>query len=99
MIKKRVMNGYGTTIACYDMNIPDHESAQCGLCYADEDGTIALISYTTNVCGYNPITGEKYCNGTFSATTRKHIGWFCHYINTRYGANTSYQEMKKISKE
>lgn len=40
-----------------------------------EDGTEQLISYTTVVIEITP-EGWMHCNGLYSMTTIKHIGWF-----------------------
>lgn len=48
-----------------------------GKCYAvfDEYGAISLVSYSTTVIVIDP-SGWLTCSGTYSATTRKHIGAF-----------------------
>lgn len=48
-----------------------------GKAYAviDDYGAISLISYTTTVIVIDP-HGWLTCSGTYSATTRKHIGAF-----------------------
>lgn len=40
-----------------------------------EDGTEQLVSYTTTVIEITP-EGWMHCNGLYSMTTIKHIGWF-----------------------
>ena len=60
----------------------DHASAAAKVrIYEDENGTrsrIELISYSTMVCAMEFRDDANYveCTGTYSATTRKHIGWF-----------------------
>lgn len=77
----------------------DHPSAQAKIRITeDENGTrraIELISYNTNVCGlyYNDDGDFVECSGTYSATTRKHIGWFAkEYCPARF----SYYTFKNI---
>ena len=40
-----------------------------------EDNTVQLVSYTTTVIEITP-DGWLSCNGLYSMTTIKHIGWF-----------------------
>ena len=57
-----------------------------GQCHAiiDENGAIALVSYRTTVIVIDPM-GWLTCFGTYSATTRKHIGAFMkEYTNFSY---------------
>ena len=61
----------------------------------DDDGNINLFSYVTLVC---TITADKWltCTGTYSQTTRKHIGAFMHeYVSYPSGAHGSYYEAKE----
>lgn len=70
------------------MKIAGHESAQvCINLY--NDGSIALQSYATIVAEINK-DGWMKINGLYSATTRKHLGWF----GKMYGV--SYQEIKSF---
>lgn len=48
-----------------------------GKCYAiiDEHGATSLVSYSKTVIVIDP-AGWLTCSGTYSATTRKHIGSF-----------------------
>ena len=55
----------------------------------DENGGIELISYVTMVISIDP-QGWLVCTGTYSATTRKHIGAFMH----EYGNGASYYTAK-----
>ena len=57
-----------------------------GQCYAviDEYGAISLVSYATTVITIDP-AGWLTCYGTYSQTTRKHIGAFMkEYTNFSY---------------
>ena len=50
----------------------------------DENGAISLVSYSTTVIVIDPM-GWLTCTGTYSATTRKHIGAFMkEYTNMNY---------------
>lgn len=50
----------------------------------DENGAISLVSYRTTVIVIDPM-GWLTCSGTYSATTRKHIGAFMkEYTNMNY---------------
>lgn len=63
-------------------------TAQSGV-IIDEHHAIHLISYTTPVVNIDPM-GWLTCNGTFSATTRKHIGAFMK----EYAPNFNYHTCK-----
>lgn len=54
-----------------------------GQAYAtiDEHGAISLVSYRTTVIVIDPF-GWLTCSGTYSATTRKHIGAFMKEYTT-----------------
>ena len=57
-----------------------------GKCHAviDENGAISLVSYFTTVIVIDP-RGWLTCYGTYSATTRQHIGAFMkEYTNFTY---------------
>ena len=94
MKRKNVVIGYSVQSVFYDNVLPTCPNGSCGYSIS-EDGTYILISYVTNVCGYNPNTGEIYCNGTYSATTRKHIGLFAKFLNSLFGTNLSYYTFKE----
>ena len=51
---------------------------------------VSLISYSTLVCTISP-EGWLTCTGTYSATTRKHIGAFMH----EYGNGADYYTAKR----
>lgn len=72
-----------------EMRMPEHESAQCKV-LVREDGTILLQSYQTIVCSISR-DGWLDCSGTYSATTRKHIGWFMRL----YGRGCGYYTAKE----
>lgn len=54
-----------------------------------EDGNTCLISYTTTVVKIDA-DGWLECYGTYSATTRRHIGAFM----TEYGNGYTYHDAK-----
>lgn len=60
----------------------------------DEDGNIYLYSYVTLVCELTH-DGWLTCTGTYSQTTRKHIGAFMkEYVSYPNGERGSYYEAK-----
>lgn len=65
----------------------EHKSAQASINYYI-DGTVALQSYQTIVVEMR----ENWIkvNGLYSATTRKHIGWFAKMLNL------TYQDLKRL---
>lgn len=69
--------------------IKGHESAKCYV--VSDSGQLALVSYTTVVC-YTK-NGKLYCTGLYSATTRKHIGWFLREFLPQF----SYYDVKAIA--
>ena len=70
----------------------DHKAASAWI--YETENEISLISYSTRV-----ITMKKgkdiqvECTGTYSATTRKHIGWFVR----EFMPDLSYYDMKNIA--
>lgn len=62
------------------MKFKGHENAQA---YVITDGTdMILVSYTTSVITLRD--GWLHVNGLYSATTRKHIGWFMKELGFSY---------------
>ena len=60
------------------------------------DGTIELQSYTTTVISVTP-EGWLSCSGTYSATTRKHIGWFMRQLCREHNlSGLDYYTAKKL---
>ena len=66
--------------------------AQAKVTYYD-CGAVELTSYVTCVC-YISEDGWLDCTGTYSQTTRKHIGAWCKEINRRLGCNIDYYTCK-----
>jgi hypothetical protein len=65
----------------------------------DENGNIHLFSYVTLVCTITK-DGWLTCTGTYSQTTRKHIGAFMReYVEYPNGERGTYQEAKRCYEE
>lgn len=64
--------------------------AQAQVKITDEE--IVLISYITNVIIIDRKSGNVICSGTYSPTTRKHIGAFCK----EYLPKLCYQDIKQL---
>lgn len=78
------------------LNLKNHAYAQCHIRVHDS-GDIDFISYQTRVISVVYRNGQRFieCTGTYSATTRKQIGWFCK----EYIPDKSYHDMKEIARE
>lgn len=74
----------------------NHEQAQAWVnCY--DNGTKALISYTTTVIMIDE-EGWLKVNGLYSRTTIKHIGWFMREMGFSYQtAKTLYLNNKEMN--
>lgn len=59
----------------------DHPSAQA-LIHEADNGDKALVSYTTTVAYM--VDGWLFVDGLYSATTRKHLGWFMKELGLSY---------------
>lgn len=73
-------------------SLKNHPYSQC---YVEvENGTTCFVSYSTAVIFITNEGGKRYveCTGTYSATTRKQIGYFLK----EYAPDLIYQDMKKI---
>ena len=64
--------------------IKGHESANVRM--IESGNKLLLVSYTTTVCTVDA-GGWLTCTGLYSATTRKHIGWFCRNEGYAIGYN------------
>lgn len=71
----------------------EHASAQARINYYT-NGMVALQSYNTIVVEVNE--GWVKVNGLYSATTRKHIGWFAKMLNLTYQDLKSFYEDNMI---
>lgn len=71
----------------------DHPSAQAWIYSDEKTGEVMLVSYNTTVCGVTA-DGWLWCNGTYSRTTIKHIGWFMRHVAKLYGVRLSYYDAK-----
>lgn len=78
MYTTKIIDGYYEKRVTYDKRLAYCPYGSCGACFAP-DGSILLISYTTKVIEISP-EGWTICTGTYSATTRKHIGAFFERI-------------------
>lgn len=71
------------------LRMPEHESAQCYIerTIDTETGELireTLVSYTTDVIIFDYKNNTVEVTGTYSATTRKHIGWFARLHGMNY---------------
>lgn len=62
--------------------INGHEHAAVKI-YEYDDGSCKLVSYSTIVCELDK-NGWLICNGLYSRTTIKHIGWFMRELGFNY---------------
>lgn len=72
--------------------LANHKYSQC---YVEIVGNVTTFtSYSTPVIYMATIEGKRYmeCTGTYSATTRKQIGYFLK----EYAPDLSYYDMKNI---
>lgn len=80
----------------YTKKFAEHKSAQVKKEYY-EDGTIALVSYTTTVAVIDP-EGWLSVRGLYSRTTIKHISWFMKEIGSSYyTAKQLYLDSKEMN--
>lgn len=80
----------------YSKKFSEHKSAQAKKEYY-ENGTIALVSYSTTVAVVNP-EGWLSIRGLYSRTTIKHIGWFMRELGSTYQtAKMLYQDNKEMN--
>lgn len=77
---------------CTKKPIKEHAHANCYVRLYD-DGNVVLMSYTTPVIFYDAGLHTLSCSGLYSATTRKHIGWFLK----EYFPTVTYQDIKRIA--
>lgn len=89
--KARVVYGYFEKVVevNVDRKLKNMPYAQAGV-RIDEYGAITLVSYETEVINIDPM-GWLTCTGTYSASTRKHIGAFLK----EYAPNITYQDAKR----
>lgn len=82
MYRKQIVDGYFVKTVTYDERLEFCPNGSCGKDYTD-NGDVILMSYTTPVAGVDH-TGYAWCTGTYSATTRKHIGAFAKEFGLTY---------------
>ena len=70
-----------------------HEYAQAAV--YENGNQLDLVSYVTRVITVKYENGKRMieCTGTYSPTTRKHIGWVCR----EYIPDLTYYDMKNIA--
>ena len=75
------------------MKLKNHPYAKCAV--EVRNGMTCFISYSTPVIFISYRDGHRYieCTGTYSATTRKQIGYFLK----EYAPDLSYHDMKSIA--
>jgi len=75
--------------------LENHRYAQCHV--EVEDNRIVFVSYSTAVIFITYRDGQRFveCTGTYSATTRKQIGYFLK----EYAPDLCYYDMKRIAGE
>lgn len=88
MYTKKIVDGYVEKTVTYDKRLEYCPYGSCGVVF--NSNGIHLVSYTTCVCSIDN-DGFLSCTGTYSATTRKHIGAFLK----EYAPNLCYQDVKK----
>lgn len=80
----------------YSKSVAGHEYAQAHENIFD-DGSVQLVSYTTTVIEITP-EGWLHCNGLYSMTTIKHIGWFMRERGLTYQlAKQLYHDCKEYN--
>lgn len=92
MYTKIVNDGYYRKPVTYDERLKYCPYGSAGVMFG-ADGSISLYSYTTRIITIDN-DGWMDCTGTYSATTRKHIGAFLK----EYGNGFGYQTAKELAK-
>lgn len=75
---------------------PEHKYASAYV-WQDNDG-YTLVSYSTCVAHLDN-DGWLTVNGLYSATTRKHLGWFAKYVARLANSTVTYYDMKRCYKD
>lgn len=91
MYTKNVVDGYFIKTVSYDRNLKYCPYGSAGVDIGADH--FYLRSYTTLVIALNIKDGWLECTGTYSATTRKHIGAFLK----EYAPRLSYYDIKRIA--
>lgn len=95
MIKYRCPNGHTVEVSCKLKYMP---TATAGI-NLYMNGQVELMSYETSVISIDA-DGWLTCTGTYSATTRKHIGAFLKEwapLLSYYDAKTAYEDNHKVN--
>ena len=92
MYNKNIVDGYYCKSVTYGKRLQYCPYGSAGV--NEYNGNIHLISYTTRVISIDR-NGWLECTGTYSATTRKHIGAFLK----EYAPRLSYYDAKRAAAE
>lgn len=88
MYTKNILDGYYRKTVTYDKALKYCPRGSAGI--IKNSHGIHLVSYTTRVISITP-DGWLDCTGTYSATTRKHIGAFLK----EYAPSLCYYDVKR----
>lgn len=92
MYNKNIVDGYYCKSVTYGKRLAYCPYGSAGV--NSYNGCIHLISYTTRVISIDR-EGWMECTGTYSATTRKHIGAFLR----EYAPQLNYYDAKRAATE
>lgn len=82
--KKRIVKPYFDESMLSGDKFKDHKSAEAYVYIDRNNGCVWLVSYTTVIACVNFKGQWIWCSGTYSNTTRKHIGWFGRLFGLSY---------------
>ena len=91
MTSYKCIIGYRQKTVHVDKRLKYCPHGSCGVVIS-QDGSVHLISYETRVNSIDA-SGKLDCSGTYSATTRKHLGAFLK----EYAPNLNYYSAKSIA--
>lgn len=94
MYSKMIVNGYSMQREYYDKKLEYCPYGSCGVVFGKKPQVTMLKSYSTFVLALDS-NGWLQCKGTYSATTRKHIGAFCK----EYCGSNIYYTCKEIAEK
>lgn len=92
MYTKHIVDGIFRKVVTYDDRLKYCPYGSAVVVY-ECDGGISLYSYTTRISTIDK-DGWMDCTGTYSVTTRKHIGAFLK----EYGNGVTYQTAKELAR-
>lgn len=93
MYTKKIVDGFYYRTMHYEKRLAYCPNGSCGT-FERDDGTKFLVSYSTTVLSLDK-NGWLECTGTYSNTTRKHIGaWLKEYAPAAnyYNAKKCYED-------